>query len=355
MEFGWKEPMLAKGQSDKPVAFRDNVVATESLPLPVVRYPGFYGAFFGFQKDGDSPLLFCSCAEEAIENYVWLKLSESRPRNSVPAREFVVDSGSFPRTFVERCISDRVSQDLAVLSAFQYADKICHECNHATPSFRYCVEMYGGVFKQTYGWYINKQAFEWGIHPLSLSLLNDRCPQEVRDLIEVEPLKAQVRAYELSQAGGRANIDEARTIHSDLGKQSRRIYRLVENEVRCKFGHKRVGDAWTSETILYHLVRSIFSGHNVKRHHRPEWLAGLELDIYIEDLLLAIEYQGVQHFEPVKHWGGAKALKLVQERDRRKARICRDRGVSLVYFTHEDGLSERVVRERLLKNDCKPT
>jgi len=192
-------------------------------------------------------------------------------------------------------------------------------------------------------------------HPLSQSLLGDRCPQEVRDLIAIDPSEARARAYELSQAGGRSNFDEARAIHSDLGKQSRRIYRLIENEVRRKFGHKKIGDAWTSETILYHLVRSIFSGNVVKRHHRPEWLEGLELDIYIEDLGLAIEYQGVQHFEPVKHWGGAEALKLVQERDRRKARICRDRGVSLRYFTHHDGLSETIVRDRLSKSDSERT
>lgn len=339
--------MSENRQSDKPVAFRDHVIETESLPLPIVHYPGFYGVFFAFQKDKDGPLLFCSCAEEAIENYVRLKLTKSQPRNSDPTREFILDSSSFPRVFVEQCISDGMPQDLTVLSTLRYADKVCHECNQSTPSYRYCVEMYGGVFKQTYGWYINKQAFEWGIHPMSQRLLKGRCPQEVHDLIEINPLEARARTYELTQSGERTSLDEARVIHSNLGKQTRRLYRLIENEVRRKFGHKKVGDAWTSETILYHLVRSIFTGYDVRRHHRPEWLAGLELDIYIEELGLAIEYQGVQHFEPVKHWGGAEALKLVQKRDRRKTRICQNRGVPLVYFTYQDGLSEAIVRERL--------
>jgi len=34
----------------KEIAFRDNTVAKEQLPLPIVLYPGFYGTFFGFKK-----------------------------------------------------------------------------------------------------------------------------------------------------------------------------------------------------------------------------------------------------------------------------------------------------------------
>lgn len=41
--------------------------------------------------------------------------------------------------------------------------------------------MYGGAFKQNYGWYINKQAFEWGVAPLNRleQFLPEACPDEL--------------------------------------------------------------------------------------------------------------------------------------------------------------------------------
>lgn len=59
---------------------------------------------------------------------------------------------------------------------------------------------------------------------------------------------------------------------------------------------------------------------------RPKWLEGLELDGYCEELRLAFEYQGAQHY----HRRGEQDLKTQQERDRRKAELCDDNLVTLV-------------------------
>jgi hypothetical protein len=62
---------------------------------------------------------------------------------------------------------------------------------------------------------------------------------------------------------------------------------------------------------------------------------------------LAIEYQGIQHFEPVKHWGGEEALARVQERDKRKRDACTAVGIKVIYFTYEEELSNELVKSRL--------
>ena len=46
----------------------------------------------------------------------------------------------------------------------------------------------------------------------------------------------------------------------------------------------------------------------------------MELDIYIESLKLAIEYQGEQHFRPVPHL--TKNLQQQQTRDDEKKKAC---------------------------------
>jgi hypothetical protein len=132
-----------------------------------------------------------------------------------------------------------------------------------------------------------------------------------------------------------------------LRRQEQTIWNIIESEVRQKFGHKKVGEAWTSETILYNIVCSLFPGARIYRHYRPDFLQGLELDIFIDDFKLAIEYQGIQHFEPIEHWGGERSLRELEERDKQKKRICDSLRIRLIYFTYDEDLSNDLVFSKL--------
>ena len=87
------------------------------------------------------------------------------------------------------------------------------------------------------------------------------------------------------------------------------------------------------------------------------WLEGLELDIFIPELDLGIEYQGVQHFKPVEHWGGMEALKELQVRDKKKRQLCQSLGIGLIYFKHDEDLSNESVSAKLgiLQHARQPT
>ena len=69
---------------------------------------------------------------------------------------------------------------------------------------------------------------------------------------------------------------------------------------------------------------------------RPMWLVNpdtgrlLELDCYSEEMNLAFEYQGLQHYEPVDFFGGTKAYNKLIKRDETKRQLCKARGVTLV-------------------------
>jgi len=73
----------------------------------------------------------------------------------------------------------------------------------------------------------------------------------------------------------------------------------------------------------------------------------LELDIFIQEPRIGIEYQGIQHYEPVKHWGGEEALKKNKERDRRKRQICQHVGIKLIYFKYDEDLSKELIESKL--------
>lgn len=78
---------------------------------------------------------------------------------------------------------------------------------------------------------------------------------------------------------------------------------------------------------------------------RPSWLKNpktgrnLELDCYNEELKLAVEYDGEQHFKKTS-MGNSKQLAELQERDKLKDRLCRANGVKLIRVSykvkHED-------------------
>ena len=71
------------------------------------------------------------------------------------------------------------------------------------------------------------------------------------------------------------------------------------------------------------------------------------LSFIIPSIKLGIEYQGQQHYNPIKHWGGEKQLKKQKEHDFRKARICREKGVTLLTVDFDEPLTEIHIRERL--------
>jgi hypothetical protein len=93
-------------------------------------------------------------------------------------------------------------------------------------------------------------------------------------------------------------------------------------------------------------------GVDVFHHHRPEFLNGQELDIYLEyqDMKIGIEYQGKQHFESVQFFGGEEGLSKTLSRDKRKSEKCYEHGVKLIYFNYWESITRDLVISRLSEN-----
>jgi hypothetical protein len=329
----------------RQVAFRQNTVAREDLPFPIVLYPGFYGTFFGFRKTEDSVTTLCSCAREAIENYVRSRLSGSIGKHDDPTNEFVLGSAEFPLSLVQSLMESGVQNDEQVMDHLEFEDYLCHECRGVVPQYRYCHEMYGGVFRQNYGWYINKQAYEFGVHKIWGRPISEKCSEKCPG--EIVELTKQVGGIHQALEHTNHNGEEARRLIKELTKQRTQIRSILEDEVRAKLGYKPIGEAWTSETTLFYIVQSLFPAATVLRHYRPDVLQGMELDVFIQELRIGIEYQGVQHFECVEHWGGMEALKELQARDKKKRELCQSLGIRLIYFRYDEDLSNESVAAKL--------
>lgn len=73
-----------------------------------------------------------------------------------------------------------------------------------------------------------------------------------------------------------------------------------------------------------------------ERWKRFDWLGQQSLDFYLPDKNIAIECQGVQHFKPLKAFGGESAFSDCVKRDIRKNRLCKENGVKLIYVINKE-------------------
>ena len=84
--------------------------------------------------------------------------------------------------------------------------------------------------------------------------------------------------------------------------------------------------------------------YEIKTHYKFDWLGKQHLDgcVFKEGKpIFAYEYDGEQHFIPVKFGGisdkrARKNLKHVKELDRRKNKLCKENNLPLVRFSYKE-------------------
>jgi len=94
----------------------------------------------------------------------------------------------------------------------------------------------------------------------------------------------------------------------------------------CPKCHINIGEELTRATF-----QEVFPEHNFERTQAVPWMEKLELDGYNEELQLAFEYQGVQHYKRVDYFQQTEEdFKSQQARDARKRQLCEANGCTLL-------------------------
>lgn len=91
-----------------------------------------------------------------------------------------------------------------------------------------------------------------------------------------------------------------------------------------------------NESKLEKEIGQLLKKYNViyERQKHFKWLGKQSLDFYLPDYNIAIECQGIQHFEPVDVFGGEKEFIKIQKRDRKKYDLCKRNNIKLLYFAY---------------------
>jgi hypothetical protein len=122
--------------------------------------------------------------------------------------------------------------------------------------------------------------------------------------------------------------------------EAKTLLREAENTFREESGIPRIGEGWVAETAFFYAIKAAFPDHSVEQHARPKWLGRQHLDVFIPSLSVALEYQGLQHDEPVEFFGGVEAFEANQARDARKLRLASRHGVRIIYVRAGYSLDE---------------
>lgn len=306
----------------------------EGLPLPYVKYE--YGNWIIEFGDGKGNFKVCECFRESIRNHIEFEEKEHEKYHG---------KGSWSEYFRNGMLGDyNMNYYRRYLEGYSFESNLCHRCNSKTPSVQYG-NVYSGKFEKSFGWYIQRRKWERNF---------DEDERNEYDNNQIRFHELSNKRYRLvqkhSDLGGGLPDDIfklTKEIEKECGELFRKNKNYVENLVRGEFGYKPIGEMWVNETILYKLVKEMFPKSEVIHHYRGSELEGLEIDVYIKDKKIGFEYNGLQHYKPIKHFGGKESLKKTKERDKRKLELCESLGIELHVIKYDETISKNLIKSRL--------
>lgn len=160
--------------------------------------------------------------------------------------------------------------------------------------------------------------------------------QEVYDLVgsEYTVLGAYVNAY-----------TKIRVKHNQCGHIYKvKPHHFLEGE-RCPYCNSPKG-----EVIITKILKSL----NINYEYQKTFdglrdSQSLSYDFFIPDQNILIEYQGMQHYQPVDYFGGEAKFEYQQKHDKMKADYAKDNGYNLIAVPYtEDTLSK--IKKYLVKH-----
>jgi very-short-patch-repair endonuclease len=83
-------------------------------------------------------------------------------------------------------------------------------------------------------------------------------------------------------------------------------------------------------------IREILEKNNIKYSQEVKLFENYRFDFYLDEFNLIIEYDGIQHFEPVKYFGGEEGFLNTQKRDKIKTEYCKNNKITILRIPYWD-------------------
>lgn len=116
------------------------------------------------------------------------------------------------------------------------------------------------------------------------------------------------------------------------------IEQLPDNHIKGFLPKKSTGEEIIKfileEKGIKYIREKTFDGcKNIKK---------LRFDFYLPDINTCIEYNGIQHYKPIKKFGGLEGLAYQMNNDRIKSEFCKNEKIKLLVITNKDNIFEKI-------------
>jgi Zn finger protein HypA/HybF involved in hydrogenase expression len=150
-------------------------------------------------------------------------------------------------------------------------------------------------------------------------------------------------------------IKESQLIHMNLYDYSKTIYTGIKEKVNIICSKHGVFEQTAEKHLIGHgcpkcnsskgelQIKNYLDQRNFKYIQQKSfegcrYKLELYFDFYLPDYNLCIEFQGEQHYKPIKRWGGLKKLEITQIRDSIKREFCINNNIHLLEIKYTEDL-----------------
>ena len=111
--------------------------------------------------------------------------------------------------------------------------------------------------------------------------------------------------------------------------------------------NSQCGCPYCNESLGERKITKILTDNNIiyiPQHKFPDckYIKPLSFDFYLPIENLCIEYDGKQHYEPIKHFGGEESFKETQIRDKIKTNYCKENNIHLIRIRYDENIIEKL-------------
>jgi very-short-patch-repair endonuclease len=156
-------------------------------------------------------------------------------------------------------------------------------------------------------------------------------------------------------------LNQFNRIHGDFYEYNMEDYKNVHTKIKitCKKGHTflqkvsnhlqgkgcpKCRESLGERTISKYLNDNGFIYENQKIFKDCKYVSYLPFDFYIKSINLLIEYDGIQHSEPVNQFGGELEFEKTKIKDSIKNDYCIKNGINLLRISYKDDIISKLNR-----------
>lgn len=165
-----------------------------------------------------------------------------------------------------------------------------------------------------------------------------RCPKCAGRIVTYQQVKEYIEQQSYCLLSKRyINCKNKLSLRCTKGHQYRATWEKFRQGHRCPKCNESKGEKQLGELLQQVFPDLVTSQDNL------DFLGLQRVDYAIPTLKLAFEYDGRQHYKPVKYWGGKKAFKFQQQRDKKKQQLLKQNGWTLVRIKYDQPIRDQLV------------